>query len=380
MVLFFGRRVKPVRPAVTLSAAMPMNAPMHDRARVRLDFAQRHLHSRALDVAPVSADASFRSYWRVRAGAESWIVMDAPPDKENLAPWLDIDHRLRAAGLNAPEVLAEDLERGFLLLADLGTRTYLPELNDASVDAPRVDKLYADALEALLRMQTSVDTHDLPTYDRARLIAEMELLPEWFLTRHLGFTPSCEEKDVIEAAFTRLTHAALEQPQHFVHRDYHSRNLMIVADHNPGILAPGLLSPGIIDFQDAVIGPITYDLVSLLRDCYIEWPSARVDDWVEHYRKRLVATGVTDADTAQFRRWFDLMGLQRHLKVLGIFCRLWYRDGKAGYLADLPLVLRYALSVVQAYPEFADFASLIEHAVAGRDITRPRRETAIAAT
>lgn len=363
MVLFFTFWVKPGQAAATLRI-MTMDAPMHDRARVRLDFAQRHLHSRALDLAPASADASFRSYWRVRAGAESWIVMDAPPDKETLAPWLDIDQRLRAAGVNAPEVLAEDRDQGFLLLADLGIRTYLPELNEASVSA-----LYADAFDALLRMQTGVNAHGLSTYDRARLVAEMELLPEWFLKRHLGFTPSCEEWDIIEAAFTRLVHSAIEQPQSFVHRDYHSRNLMVTSQNNPGV----------IDFQDAVIGPISYDLVSLLRDCYIEWPGARVDDWVEHYRKRLVATGVTDADAAQFRRWFDLVGLQRHLKVLGIFCRLWYRDGKAGYLADLPLTLRYALRVARAYPEFTDFAALLERAVAGRNITRPRQDT-VAAT
>ena len=153
-----------------------------------------------------------------------------------------------------------------------------------------------------------------------------------------------------------------------MHRDYHSRNLMIVPENNPGV----------IDFQDAVIGPITYDLVSLLRDCYIEWPSARVDAWVEQYRQRLISTGVTDADSAQFRRWFDLMGLQRHLKVLGIFCRLWYRDGKVGYLADLPLTLRYALSVARAYAEFAEFTALLERAVAGRNITHPREDAAVA--
>jgi len=340
-----------------------------DRSEALRRFVAATLGDNAFALAPASADASFRSYWRVRAGVHSWIAMDAPPDKENLAPWLDIDQRLRTAGVNAPEVLAADRAQGFLLLADLGTRTYLPELNKTGVDASRVDKLYADAFDALLCMQTRVDTHGLPDYNRTRLIAEMQLLPEWFLKRHLGFTPSCQAWDIIEAAFTRLTHAAQEQPQRFVHRDYHSRNLMIVPANNPGI----------IDFQDAVIGPITYDLVSLLRDCYIEWPVARVDEWVERYRQRLVAAGVTDTDSAQFSRWFDLMGLQRHLKVLGIFCRLWYRDGKAEYLADLPLTLRYALGVAQAYAEFADLAVLLKRAVAGRDITRPRADTAAAA-
>jgi aminoglycoside/choline kinase family phosphotransferase len=334
-----------------------------DRSEALRRFVAATLGDKTFTLAPASADASFRSYWRVRAGAQSWIVMDAPPEKESLAAWLDIDRRLRKAAVNAPEVLAEDRDQGLLLLADLGTRTYLPELNEACVDA-----LYADAFDALLRMKTVVDAIGLPYYERARLVAEMELLPEWFLKRHLGVAPTCEEWDIIEAAFTRLTNAALEQPQRFVHRDYHSRNLMIVPRHNPGV----------IDFQDAVIGPITYDLVSLLRDCYIEWPSGRVDAWVEQYRQRLVSAAVSDADPAQFRRWFDLMGLQRHLKVLGIFCRLWYRDGKAGYLADLPLTLRYALNVARTYPEFTGLAALLERAVAGRDITHPRQDIAAA--
>jgi aminoglycoside/choline kinase family phosphotransferase len=334
-----------------------------DRSETLRRFVAASLGDTTFALAPASADASFRSYWRVRAGAQSWIVMDAPPDKENLAPWLDIDRRLRAAAINAPQVLAEDRELGFLLLADLGTRTYLPELNESSAD-----KLYGDAFDALLRMQTAVDTQGLPVYDRTLLIAELERMPEWFLKQHLGFTPSCEEWDVIEVTFTRIVHSALAQPQCFVHRDYHSRNLMIVPGNNPGI----------IDFQDAVIGPITYDLVSLLRDCYIEWPAACVDAWGERYRERLITAEAIDADAAQFQRWFDLMGLQRHLKVLGNFCRLWYRDGKAGYLSDLPLTLRYVLSVARAYPEFANFTALLERAIAGRDITRPNENTATA--
>src|SRR5574337_544820 len=294
-----------------------MNA--HDRPALRLDFVRRHLPQAAPAIAPASSDASFRSYWRVQDAGSSRIVMDAPPEKEPITQWLDIAARLRKAGVHAPEILAVDVEQGFVLMEDLGTRTYLPELNDASVDA-----LYASALVALARMQAQADTNGLPTYDRARLIAEMELLPEWFLKRHLGFTPGCDEWDVIEAAFTFLVHAALEQPRAFVHRDYHSRNLMIVATN----------SPGVIDFKDAVCGPITYDLVSLLRDCYIAWDDARVDAWVEGYRQR-AAAGV---NAATFRRWFDLAGLQRHIKVLGIFCRLNYRDDKAQYLRDLPLV------------------------------------------
>jgi len=317
------------------------------RAEARLQFATDHLRL-PLRIEVASADASFRSYWRVSDGASTWIVMDAPPTQENTAPWLDIGARLHRAGLHTPQVLAADLAQGFVLMEDLGTRTYLPELTDATVDA-----LYADASNALARMQ-GIDTQDLPVFDRAQIAMELELMPEWFLRRHLGFAPSCEQWDIIEAAFTYLIHAALEQPRCFMHRDYHSRNLLIT----------GLNNPGIIDFQGAMLGPITYDLASLLRDCYIAWPQERVASWLEHYRSRFAA----DAETATFRRWFDLIGLQRHVKVLGIFCRLYYRDGKSGYLADLPRVLDYVLNVARAYPELADFVALLEHAVGRRDI------------
>ena len=326
-------------------------------------FVQRHLPADVSSMAPASIDASFRSYWRVSDGTASWIVMDAPPDKDDIAPWLDVDARLRAAGLNAPDVLATDREHGWVLMSDLGTRTFLPELNTDSVDA-----LYADACAALLRMQTLTDTKGLPDYDRTRLVTEMELLPEWFIQRHLGYVLSCEEWDILEAAFTRLVHSAQEQPQRFVHRDFHSRNLMIVTGDNPAI----------IDFQDAVRGPITYDLVSLLRDCYIQWPAAQVDAWVQDYRQRLVAAGVTNADAAVFKRWFDWMGLQRHLKVLGIFCRLWYRDGKAAYLRNLPLTLHYVLDVADRYADFADLAALLRRAIGARDITQPQADPALA--
>jgi aminoglycoside/choline kinase family phosphotransferase len=394
-------------------------------------FAAQALADDALSIQPASADASFRSYWRVRrrapasdsreedvrpdapgagrgiaaepvaaeAGA-TYLVMDAPPEREDIAPWLDVCARLRAAGLHAPAVFAEDRAQGFVLIEDLGTRTYLPELNEASADA-----LYADALDALARMQTAVHTTGLPAYDRGRLVAEMELMPKWLLARHFGFTPSCEEWDVIEAAFTFLVHAAQEQPRAFVHRDYHSRNLLVGRESNCGGRMPErtsaqpmarrasrrsgesmgnrepgeqadpniLASPGIIDFQDAVVGPITYDLVSLLRDCYIEWDAARVDGWMESHRERLRAAHRIgpEIDITRFRRWFDLMGVQRHVKVLGIFCRLHYRDGKTQYLGDLPLTWRYTLDVARRYPELVDFADLLERARGERDIAQP---------
>ncbi len=335
--------------------------PITPRAQALQQFARKALAGGNLDIRPASADASFRSYWRIAGAGPTRIVMDAPPDKEDIGPWLDVAARLRQAGVHAPEVLAVDRAQGFVLMQDLGTRTYLPELRDNTVDA-----LYGDALDALLRMQATVDVAGLPVYDRARLVAEMELLPEWFLRRHLGFAPECEEWDVIEAAFTFLVHAAQEQPRAFVHRDFHSRNLLVLEAGGPGV----------IDFQDAVSGPLSYDLVSLLRDCYIEWDAERVDGWVEAYRIRLRAAHLLDSevDAQRFRRWFDLMGLQRHIKVLGIFCRLWYRDGKAQYLGDLPLVWRYAIGVARRYPELAAFASLLERALGARDITLPRTE------
>ena len=339
-----------------------------------LRFVDRSLRRGSQDVLPASADASFRSYWRVDDGTTTWIVMDAPPAQEDVRPWLDIGARLRAAGLHAPEVYSVDPEHGFVLMEDLGTRTYLPELNEGSVDA-----LYGDALAALLRMQRDVSANELPVFDATRTIPEMELLPEWFLQRHLGFAPACDDWDVIEAAFRLIAAAADEQPRRFMHRDYHSRNLLIAERNNPAISAHGLLSPGIIDFQGAMLGPVAYDLASLLRDCYIAWPIERVDAWVEGHRQHLVAEGLINVDGAHFRRWFDLIGVQRHIKVLGLFCRLNYRDGKPGYLADLPRVFGYVMTVARLYPDLAALAALLERAVGGRDIAQPGPANSVAA-
>jgi aminoglycoside/choline kinase family phosphotransferase len=326
------------------------------RAQARLDWTRQALGDPAATLERASADASFRSYWRTTSGGRSRIVMDAPPDREDLGPWLDIAGRLVGAGLLAPEVEAVDAAQGFILMSDLGDRLYLPALDESSADP-----LYADAMDALLRMQRGVDAGDLPPYDEARLVAEMELMPTWFLQRHLGLDPSCAQWDAVEQPFRALVDSATRQEQVFVHRDYHSRNLLLADAGGPGIL----------DFQDAVRGPVTYDLVSLLRDCYIEWPEARVAAWAEAYRQRLVAAGLTRVDAQTFRRGFDLMGLQRHVKVLGIFCRLWYRDGKAGYLRDLPLVWKYTRDVGRRYPETAPMVALIEDALGDRDITQP---------
>ena len=330
-----------------------------DRAAARLRWTRDMLHEPLLRLAPASGDASFRSYWRgTRGTGRSVIVMDAPPAHEDIRPWLDIAARLRAAGLVAPEVYASDATLGFIAMQDLGSATVLPLLASDAVDA-----LYARALDALLIMQRKVDGSGLPLYDAPRLIAEMELLPTWFLERHLGMQLACGDWDTLELAMRRLCNSALAQPRVFVHRDYHSRNLLALPDG--GI--------GIIDFQDAVRGPLTYDLVSLLRDCYIVWPEVRVERWALDYRLRLIDAGLLPAATGPqaFLRSFDLMGLQRHLKVLGIFCRLWYRDGKRGYLADLPRVYAYAMAVARRYPELAPLAALLERVADGRDLTVP---------
>ena len=332
--------------------------PEPDRAAARLAWTRRQLGDDTLMLESASADASFRSYWRTRHAGRSWIVMDSPPAQEDPRPWLEIGARLSAAGLHVPAVQAQDLERGFLLIEDLGTQLYLPALDDDTVNA-----LYGDALDALLRMQRDADVTGMQPYDHAFLQRELEIMPEWFLRRHLGHAPACGEWDVLESAFTVLLHNALEQPRCFVHRDYHSRNLLVTADNNPGI----------IDFQGALHGPITYDLASLLRDCYIVWDRARVEAWVESYRLRLQAAQLIGAevDHPRFLRWFDLTGLQRHIKVLGIFCRLCYRDGKPGYLDDLPRVYDYVTDVAARYPELADFVTLLRRCVDGRDLRQP---------
>ena len=305
-------------------------------------------------IAPASVDASFRRYFRVIGGADSYIVMDAPPDKEDSGPFLQVARILGSLDLNVPLILARDMERGFLLLSDLGSRQYLDALR---LDGA-ADELYADALNSLSTMQTADAgiSRDLPRYDRALLLREMELLPEWFLMRHLGMTIDARERAMLTRLFESLVEAALSQPACFVHRDYHSRNLLITPENNPGIL----------DFQDAVWGPVTYDLASLLKDCYIAWPPARVRQWALQYRASLLEAGFKmDADAAAFMRWFDLMGLQRHIKVLGIFARLFYRDGKSQYLQDLPRVLAYVRDTALEYPESADFAEFIVSRVDG---------------
>ncbi|HEX5278186.1 MAG TPA: phosphotransferase [Fluviicoccus sp.] len=296
----------------------------------------------ALDI--VSGDASFRRYFRLQHGQGSLICVDAPPDKENSRPFVAIARALFAHQVHVPEVLAVDFEQGFMLLSDLGDTLLRPCLNDDSVD-----ELYGQAMDELLHLLTSPQPNDypLPPYDHARLMTEMSLFRDWFLGRYLALELTAEETVLVDGVCDRIAHAVLAQPIVFVHRDYHSRNLMV--------LPTGRL--GVIDFQDAVTGPITYDLVSLLRDAYVEWPSDRVNGWVEAFRRKLLAAGqiTAEVDTAAFQAWFDWMGAQRHLKVLGIFARLSLRDGKHSYLNDIPLVFKYLVDEIGLYPELAAF-------------------------
>ncbi|HEX5513613.1 MAG TPA: phosphotransferase, partial [Gammaproteobacteria bacterium] len=278
-------------------------------------------------IEPASSDASFRRYFRIRHGGGSLIAMDAPPAREDSRPFIEIAARLRGIGLNAPAVLEADLEQGYLLLSDLGDQRYLDAL-----DSETVERLYLDALAALERLQVHGPRAGLPDYDKPLLLREMQLFPDWLLERHLGLALDPGQRAMLEQTFEMLAEAALEQPRVCVHRDYHSRNLMVTAADNPGVL----------DFQDAVLGPITYDLVSLLRDCYIAWPRAQVEAWALGYLQRpQIRALVGEATSQAWLRWFDLMGVQRHLKASGIFARLWHRDGKPGYLGDVPRTLQY---------------------------------------
>ncbi len=299
-----------------------------------------------------SGDASFRCYFRVRKGASSFIVMDAPPGKEDCLPFIRVAGYLESMGLNAPRIIEADLEQGFLLLTDLGKDQYLDALNG---DDDRVSRLYADAIDALLVMQRSGDAFQssLPPYDEQLLRFELSLFHDWLCGTHLDISFSDEDEASWQQCCDMLVSNALAQPQVFVHRDYHSRNLMVTERDNPGIL----------DFQDAVEGPLTYDLVSLLKDCYVRWPAARVRRWVADYYDALPERQREQVGIDQFTRHFELMGVQRHLKAAGIFARLNHRDGKSAYLADVPRTLSYIVELAPAYPELEFLCELILHKV-----------------
>jgi aminoglycoside/choline kinase family phosphotransferase len=322
----------------------------------RLDLLRQWLETtlgfRDFALAPASADASFRRYFRVTRAEGTVVAMDAPPGKEDVGPYLRVARMLEDTGVHAPHVIARNAEQGFLLLSDLGSTTYLDALRDTSL----AEALYGDAIAALVRFQSRGRVHcsDLPPYDERLLRTEMRLFPDWLVARHLGLaTDGAVAKTLAEAA-DLLVANALEQPQVFVHRDYHSRNLMVCEGANPGIL----------DFQDAVHGALTYDLVSLLRDCYIGWPQEPVLGWARDYQRDATAAGLdTGADEAQFLRWFDLMGVQRHLKAAGIFARLWHRDGKPGYLPDVPRTLSYIVEACARHDDLSALGALVRERV-----------------
>lgn len=298
-------------------------------------------------IRPASADASFRRYFRVDAADGATVIaMDAPPPHEDVRPFVHVAELLGATGVSVPKILAQDVERGFLLLTDLGSTTYLQQL---TVDTAH--KLYMDAIDALILIQAQSRPGALPEYDRALLLRELTLFPDWYIGRHLGVTLSDAQRADLDKVFDTLLANNLAQPQVTVHRDYHSRNLMVLPVGNPGIL----------DFQDAVYGPITYDLVSLLRDAYVRWDEEMVLDWTVRYWERARRAGLpVNPDIDAFYRDFEFMGLQRHLKVLGIFARLYHRDGKSAYLNDMPLVMEYVRAAAGRYNAMAPLVRLLD--------------------
>jgi aminoglycoside/choline kinase family phosphotransferase len=301
-------------------------------------------------VRPASSDASFRRYFRVDgAGGATYIAMDAPPPQEDVRPFIHVAELFGRSGVSVPQVLAQDVERGFLLLSDLGNTTYLRELN-----ADSAHRMYLDAIDALILIQAHSMPGVLPEYDRALLLRELMLFPEWYVGKHLGVTMTAAQSGDLNKVFDLLLANNLAQGQVFVHRDYHSRNLMVLPPGNPG-------NPGILDFQDAVFGPVTYDLVSLLRDAYIQWDEELVLDWAIRYWERARRAGLpVNPDVDAFYRDFEFMGLQRHIKVLGIFARLYHRDGKDAYLKDLPLVMEYTRRAAGRYSELKPLLRLLD--------------------
>jgi len=302
------------------------------------------LAGKAFTLTTASADASFRRYFRVHLPEETLIAMDAPPEKESCEPFVEVAELFAKSGLNVPKVLAQDLVQGFLLLGDLGDDTYLSKLTEKNAK-----QLYGDATSALILLQQASQQDTLPVYDEALLMREMQLFPDWYISKHLKVTLTDEQQAVLDHTFKTLTDNILSQGQVFVHRDYHSRNLM-VCENNPGVL----------DFQDAVYGAITYDLVSLLKDAYISWEEADMMDWVVRYWDPAKKAGLpVPEDFSEFYRDFEWTGVQRHIKILGIFARLAYRDGKDSYLKDMPLVMQYLKRACDRYPELRPMFKLL---------------------
>jgi N-acetylmuramate 1-kinase len=327
-----------------------------DRKQQLETWLKNNLGGQAFTLSVASADASFRRYFRVHLADKTLIAMDAPPPQEDCTPFVKIAKLLCDAGLNAPQVLAQDLQNGFLLLSDLGDDTYLSALNNDTAA-----KLYGDATDALIKMQLKSQPDALPPYDAALLTREMQLFPDWYVAKHIKFELNAEQQTALNNTFELLNKNILSQGQVYVHRDYHSRNLMITKENNPGVL----------DFQDAVYGAITYDLVSLLKDAYIQWDEEQVIDFaVRYWEKARKAKLPVPQDFSEFYRDFEWMGAQRHIKVLGIFARLSIRDGKDGYIKDMPLVLHYLRKVCERYVELRPMLRLLD-ALEGK-VPRPK--------
>ena len=325
-----------------------------DRQTQLQHWIESRLRSAPLKLEPASADASFRRYFRVYGAGETLSAMDAPPAHEDCRPFVHVAKLMLDAGLNVPRVLEQDLERGFLLLTDLGCSGYLRALNDESAN-----DLFRDATDALLRWQLASKDGILPPYDRALLTRELKLFPDWYVARHRGIELTREQSAALDSIFELVLANNLAQPAVYVHRDFMPRNLM-VCEPNPGVL----------DFQDAVYGPITYDLASLFKDAFISWDEERVLDWTVRYWEKARRAGLpVAADFGDFYRDFEWMGLQRHLKVLGIFARLNYRDGKPAYLQDTPRFIRYVRSVAARYSALAPLLKLIDE-IEGESATR----------
>ena len=331
-------------PSQTPTAATPTD----DRAEARTAWARAATADAGLTLERASMDAGFRSYWRGHSGGDTVIVMDSPPDKEDVRPWLAIRKMLLDGGVRVPAVLAGDETQGFLLLEDLGHQTYLH-----AIDADNADALFDQAIGQLLKLQAVPVDAAFPRYDEQLLARELRLFDEWFLGRHLGVTLDCGELEQLELVYRRLIDTALAQPRVLVHRDFMPRNLMPV----------GADGPAVLDFQDAVLGPIAYDPICLFKDAFLSWPQARIDAWLAHYHARALAAGLPVPPLAQFRRDADWIGVHRHLKVIGIFARLNHRDHKPKYLADAPRFLAYLDGVLPKYPELAPLAALIERHV-----------------
>jgi aminoglycoside/choline kinase family phosphotransferase len=296
-------------------------------------------------LAPASADASFRRYFRATfADGSTKVVMDAPPQHEDCKPFLHIGKLFEEAGAHVPHVYAQELTQGFLLLSDLGNTTYLQAL-----DVGSARQLYDQAIDALIKIQLASKPNELPPYDEALLRRELNLFPEWYIAKHLGVTLTAKQQAKLEEVFARIIKNNLAQPSVYVHRDFHSRNLM-VSEPNPGVL----------DFQDAVYGPITYDLASLFKDAYIRWEEAEIIDWLIRYWEKARKAGLpVREDFADFYWDYEMMGAQRHIKVLGIFARLYHRDGKDGYLKDMPLVMEYLHKACERYIDLKPLLNIL---------------------